>query len=310
MADCYQYLGNEERFRANAYEAAAKMIANMSEPIDKYNHRFKELDELKSIGKSIAEKIIEYLDTGKIKAFDLLKRKVPFDLLELMEVQGIGPATVRLLHDELKVETRAALIEKIKSGYLLQVKGIKAERYKIISGALQLNSTGKRIPLAVAQKIAEELMVKIKKIKGVELATIAGSVRREKTTIGDIDIVIVADRKSHQSIIRNFLKFPMVKRVLAKGSTKASVWIDNNFQVDLRVVEESEYAAALLYFTGPKEHTILLRTLAKKRGLKLNEYGLFDSNTGKKIITQTEADIYKLLNIPFIQPGKRVGKIE
>ncbi len=311
MSDCYRYMGINQRFRAIAYENASKTIANMTEPIDKFNHKFAALDRLKGVGKSIAEKIIEYLDTGKIKAFEQLKTTIPMDLLELMKIDGIGPATVRLLHDKLHTESKAELITKINKGQLLNIKGIKERKINLIKNALILNNDKRiRIPYKEAYDIAIEILDQVKKIEGVKFSSLAGSIRRNKETVGDIDIIVATSKLNKKNIIDEFVQLNPVKRVLLKGTTKAGVVLTyKDMQCDIRVVDEDEYGAALLYFTGSKEHNILLRSLAKKKGLKVNEYGVFEMVSGKKIAGKTEESVYKSLGLPYIEPVSRTGKL-
>ena len=174
--------------------------------------------------------------------------------------------------------------------------------------ALKLDSTKKRLPLKEAQWIADDLLQAIKNIDDVKQATIAGSIRRKKDTIGDIDIVITADERKWKKIITAITQLSQVETVIAAGKTRASLVLKTKqVQADIRVVHEDEYGAALLYFTGSKEHNIQLRSVAKKRGWKLNEYGVFDNKTGKKLAGKTEKEIYELLGIRFIPPEKRVG---
>jgi len=312
MADCYRYLGANERFRAIAYDTASRTLSNMHEPVDAYGHDIKKLDELKGVGESIAEKIIEYIDTGYIQTFEKLKKKVPFELLELMEVEGIGPATVRLLHDKFHLKNKEEVIKAIEEGKLVPLKGFGEKKIAQLQQVLKVNKSDKhRMPLSIARRIGNELLEQVKQITGVHIASLAGSLRRQKETVGDIDIVITAATKDWKKIINRFIKLPLVNRTLASGTTKASVILkENNVQADIRVVHDDEYATAMFYFTGSKEHNIQLRTIAKKKGWKINEYGVFDLKTNKKILTRTEEDIYKLFDLPYIPPENRTGKDE
>lgn len=308
MAACYAYLGKAERFRARAYADAANVLANMSEPVDAFGDDIKALDKLKGVGDSIARKIAEYEHSGKIAAFEKLKRKVPQDLLELMEVEGIGPATIRKLHDELKVNTKTELAKAIALGKLNKVKGFAAKKVQKLEELVKPDKEKKRIPLKEALALAKEILNEIKKIPAVEKAEIAGSIRRKKETIGDIDIIIVAKKKDHRRIVDQFIKLPLVEKVLAAGDTKASVQLSNRYvQVDIRVVEPSQYGSALFYFTGSKEHNIKLRLIAKQKNWKMNEYGVFENKTGKRLAGETEQSIYNLFGYRYIPPEKRIG---
>lgn len=311
MADCYSYLGKEERFRSIAYENVAKMLHNMTEDIATYATDVKTLDELGGIGESIAEKIIEYLRTGKIKTFETLQKQVPFELLELMNITGFGPATLRSLHENLHINNRNELIDAIEKGKLKTIKGFGSARIENMIKALKLGKDSqKRILLKDAEITGNSILKQIKEIPGVHRAELAGSLRRKKETIGDIDIVITADVKDRGKIIRIFISLPEVEKVIAAGRTKASVIISaNQMQVDIRIVHDYEFGAAMLYFTGSKEHNIKLRTIARERGFKINEYGIFDS-AGKRVAGNTEEEMYRFLGLRYIPPEKRLNKGE
>jgi len=308
MADCYRYLGPDERFRANAYAGAAQTLRNMQEPVETLANDIQQLEDLKTIGKSIAEKIIEFLATGQIQTFEELKKKVPFPLLELMDIEGFGPATLRLLHDELGIKTKEELVAAIEKGKLEKVQGFASRKVEKLKQALKLDSAKKRLPLKEAERIAENLLKAIKNIDGVKQATIAGSIRRKKETIGDIDIVITADERKWTKIINTIIRLKQAEKVLVAGKTKASIILKTKqVQADIRLVHEDEYGAALFYFTGSKEHNIQLRSLAKQRGWKVNEYGVFNNKSGKKLAGKTEGEIYELFGIRFIPPEERIG---
>lgn len=311
MADCYRYLGTDERFRAIAYGNIARVLQNMKEDIAVHAGSVKSLDEIGGIGESIAEKIIEYLKTGKVQSFEKLKKQVPYDLLELMDISGFGPATLKLLHEKLKVKTREDIIAAIESGKLSKLKGFAAKKIENMSRALKIVKETQRLPLKEASKIADEIVNEIRKFHGVQRAEIAGSIRRRKDTIGDIDIVVLAPVKKRRSIVNKFVSLKQVKKILAKGTTRASVNLSyQNVQVDIRIVHDYEYGAAMLYFTGSKEHNIKLRTIAKQQGMKINEYGIFNAKTNKRIAGKTEEEIYAVLKLKYIPPEKRLDKGE
>jgi DNA polymerase (family X) len=311
MADCYRYLGSEERFRAIAYENVAKVLHNMKEDIAVYATDVKTLDEIGGIGESIAEKIIEYLHTGKIKTFEELKKRVPYELTGLMDITGFGPATLRVLHEELGINNREDLIKALETGKLVGLKGFGEKKIENMKRALKLYKENKRMLLKDAEKTGNEILAAIKKFPGLQKAELAGSLRRRKETIGDIDIVVAADPRYRKKIVSMFIALPQVEKVLAKGTTKASVVLKHlQAQVDIRLVHDYEYGAALLYFTGSKEHNIKLRTIAKERGYKINEYGIFDAATGKRLAGETEEEMYHFLNLKYIPPEMRLDKGE
>lgn len=312
MAACYRYLGADERFRTIAYENAARTIDSLKEDVSVYADNVQHLDQLKGIGESIAEKIIEYLQTGRIKTFENLQKQVPLQMLELMEVNGMGPSTLKVMHEELGIDTRDELVVAIEKGKLSTLKGFGEKKIDNIKRALKLyKESGNRLLLGDAIEIGEGILDEIKKIKGVIRSELAGSLRRRKETIGDIDIIIVCALKSRKSIITNFTGLPQVERVIAAGDTKASVVLhDHKIQVDIRLVDESEYGSALLYFTGSKEHNIRLRLMAKNKGWKISEYGLFHAKSQRKLQGNTEAGMYDMLGMDFIPPELREDKGE
>lgn len=311
MAACYRYLGAEDRFRAMAYENAAKTIRNLKDDIGDYATDIRSLDALNGIGESIAEKIMEYLHTGEIKKFEQLKMQVPYELLHLLDINGIGPATLKILHDQLQVNSREELIHALETGRVKGLKGFGEKKIENMRRALKIFSDNKRMPLQDAEKIGHEILQKIKMMPGVEKAELAGSLRRKKETIGDIDIVILAGSAERRALVNRITMLPQVAKVLAKGSTKVSVLLKkNNLQVDIRLVHDHEYGAALLYFTGSKEHNIKLRTMARQKGYKINEYGLFDGVSGKRLAGTTEAEIYRFLDLKYIPPERRLDNVD
>lgn len=313
MAECYRYLGSSERFRANAYANAARVLLNMQEDVGRYINNPKALDDIKGIGESITEKIIEFLNTGTVTTFETLKTKVPYDLLELMELSGFGPATLQKLHKELNISSRSDLVKAINTGRLEGLKGFGTERILTLKKVLKLDEKSTRTPLREVEKRANEILQVIQKIRGVEKVIIAGSIRRRKETIGDIDMLVQTELNQRKKVVTLLLNHLPIAKVLAKGITKLSMILSGHaMQLDIRLVTRDEFGAALLYLTGSKEHNIRLRTLARERGYKINEYGLFDIKTGKKIAGKTEEDMYAALQMRYIPPEQRVnnGEIE
>lgn len=311
MADCYRYVGREERFRAIAYENVSKILYNMKDDIAIHATDVKSLDEIGGIGESIAEKIIEYLKTGKVEAFENLKKKVPFELMELMDITGFGPATLKTLYDEFHINDKESLITTLTKGKLRKLKGFGNKKIENMQRSLKLLKEPQRLPFKEAEIIADEMLAEIRKFPGVLRAEVAGSLRRKKETIGDIDIIILAEIKNRKKIVTRFITLPQILKVLAKGTTKASAILKyKNVQVDIRLVHANEYGSAMLYFTGSKEHTIKLRIIAKNKGYKINEYGLFDLPTGKRLAGETEEEMYHLLNLKYIPPEQRVDEGE
>ncbi len=306
MASCYRYLGKEERFRALAYDNASRTLNDLKEDISVYAKDLKSLEMLSGIGEGIGKKIIEFLQTGKISTYENLKKEVPMELLELMDINGFGPATIKTLHDELKIDGREKLIAAIEEGKVEKLKGFGPGKIENMKRGLKLfKESHSRMLLSSALKTGNDILETIKKIHSVKKAELAGSLRRKKETIGDIDIITIATGKDRKKIINKFISIPQCKRILASGETKASFLISNNIQVDIRLIRDEEYGSALLYFTGSKEHNIQLRLMAKEKGWKLNEYGLFEEKTGKRLAGKTEEEIYKMFRLPYIPPELR-----
>ena len=312
MAACYRYLGPDDRFRAIAYQKAARTMESLREDVETHASGIEELDALSGIGESIAQKIMEYLSTGKVKALDELRRRVPVGLLDLMDVNGIGPATLRILHETLGIVDRDGLVDAIRAGRLKGLKGFGEKKVANISRALKIHKeTEGRMLLRDALGTAEGLLRSTRKIKGVRRAELAGSLRRMKETVGDIDIVIVAAPSDRKSVVRSFTRLPEVARVISAGETKASVLLrDPSVQTDVRVVSEWEFGSAMLYFTGSKEHNIHLRRMARDRGWKINEYGLFELATGVRLAGESEDGMYRKLGLGYIEPEMREDRGE
>ncbi|HEY8400299.1 MAG TPA: DNA polymerase/3'-5' exonuclease PolX [Cytophagaceae bacterium] len=309
----YEFLGEENKYRATAYHNAARVLEDMPEEITEHikNGSF---IKTHGIGDSIAAKIMEYIESNKIQAYEELKNKIPHDFIDLLKVPGLGPETLKKLHEELNISTKEQLIKALEDQTVLSVKGFKQKKIdNIINGLNQQSMFRERAILWDAMELSDMLCRKIKEIPGVIKVETAGSIRRKKETIGDVDILVAAKEKDRKKIIETFIAREEIERVLAKGDTKASVIIKNfNKQVDLRIIDEKEWGAALQYFTGSKPHNIHLRKLGIEKGYKLNEYGLFDATSDKLITGESEQEVYKLLGLQFIPPELRedTGEIE
>lgn len=312
MSACYRYLGIDERFRAIAYEKASRTIQGLKDDISIYAKDVKSLDKLNGIGESIAEKIIEYLKTGKIKTYEQLKRKVPETLLDLMDITGFGPSTVKLLHQKFKITDKKSLAKALDSGELKGQKGFGPKKIENLMHGLKMYKAGhERMLLSDALQIGNDLLLQIKMIDGIKNAELAGSLRRRKATIGDIDIIACVNKRENKNILVEILKLKNVGKVLASGETKISFLVKHGTtQIDIRLVSEEEYGSALLYFTGSKEHNVKLRTWAKEKNWKLNEYGVFSAKTEKRLAGKTEEEIYEWFDMQFIPPELREEKNE
>jgi len=307
MANILEFNG-ESPFKITAYRKAAGIISNLSQDIEKIAKDGR-LEDIPGIGRSIAGKIEEYLNTGEIKAYKKAASDLPEGIIRLMDIQGIGPKTLRLIYERLNVRTLDDLKRVIEDGSLATLPLMGEKRVENIKKSIEfLDKTKGRLLIHDALMLAEEVISYLNNTKDKDrIIAIAGSLRRKKETIGDIDLIACSDDKNN--LIERFINIPITERVIAAGTTKGSVVIKGT-QVDLRVVDKTSYGSALQYFTGSKAHNIKIRTIAKEKGLKLNEYGLFDGD--KKIAGRTEEDVYKTLDLPWIPPELRedIGEIE
>jgi DNA polymerase (family 10) len=297
-------------FRINSYRRAARTLKDAGEDAAVLAKEGR-LQELPGVGKGTAQRIQQFLDTGHIDVLDELEAKFPPRLPALLDIPGMGPKKVALVHAELGVRDLNDLKKVIASGAMEKLPGLGATSVKkIADGIAFLESSGGRTPLGIALPIAEAFVERVRALRGVKQAEVAGSLRRGAETIGDIDIL--CDAAAGGTVIKQFVAFEGVKRVLASGGTKGSVTVEldagRELQIDLRVVETDSYGAALQYFTGSKEHNVRLRERAIAKKWRLNEYGLFDGE--RSIAGKREADIYKKLGLPFIPPELREDRGE
>ncbi len=307
MADILEILN--VNWKPQAYRKAARSIESMNENIETIYEKkgLKGIDEIPGVGKSIAKKTEEYLKTGKIKEYENLKKKIPKGLDELMDVMGLGPKKVKKLFEELKIKNIKELKTALKKHKIESLEGFGKKSEENIEKSLELiKQRKKRLLLGEVYPIVKELIEYLKEKKETKKVEVAGSFRRMEETIGDIDILAVSN--NGKKTIQDFIKFPEVKRVLAKGNTKGVVLLKNNLQCDLRVVKENQFGSALQYFTGNKPHNIELRKIAIKKGYKLNEYGLFKNK--KRVAGNTEKEIYKKLGFQYIPPEIRINEDE
>lgn len=302
IADMLEVLG-ENVFRVRAYRRAAEVVRGLGYDLEKLHKSSDEsIEDISGIGKDLHAKIVEIIDTGECEMHKRLVNKLSPGILEILRVRGIGPKKVKLFYEMLDIDSIPKLKAAAESGALATLPGMgeKSEN-RIIESLAQMTHEQRRIPLDSAKKAAEAYVSYMKKCKAVKKIKIAGSLRRKKSTIGDIDILVTGDKPKKMS--QHFLAYKKVKQVLAAGDTKSSVVIEGDIQVDFRVVEPDSFGAALFYFTGPKHFNIDVRTLAMKKGWKINEYGVFDDD--KKIAGETEKEIFKKLGMDYIEPDKR-----
>jgi len=297
-------------FRVNAYRKAARVIDELSEDVAGLAAR-NELTKIPGIGKGTAEKIQQYLAEGKITVHQELRSKLPEGLLALLTIPGLGPKKVAALYHQLKVATIKQLQAAIAAGKVEKLPGFGAKSVEnILEGITFLAGSTGRTPLGIAWEIAENLVRDVAAFPGVRRVEAAGSLRRGRETVGDLDLLCEA--KDSPAVVKAFTRLPHAKKVLAAGDTKGAITVFNpeggEIQVDLRVVPAESFGAALQYFTGSKEHNVRLREIASKKGWKLNEYGLFAGD--RALAGKDEAGIYKKLGLPFIPPEMREDRGE
>ncbi len=301
---------NENPFRIRAYRKAAQNIESLTQDVEEMAKKGA-LEDIPGIGKDLAGKIQEIVATGRLKYYEKLKSQIPTVILEMMSIPGIGPKTAKLLYDKLKIKSIGQLEKLARTHKICVLPGIKEKSEENILRGIGLFRKGKeRMPLGTALPIAMEIINKLKALPEVNKISYAGSLRRMKETIRDIDILITSTRPKR--IMDTFVSLPRVKEILANGETKSSILLKDGIQVDLRVVEPESFGAALLYFTGSKAHNIHLRRLANEMGYKISEYGIFKEATERRIAGKEEADVYKILGLVYIPPELRedTGEIE
>jgi len=298
-------------FRIRAYQRAAQKIEELGDEL-KVIAAKDELTSLPGIGSDLSEKIKELFAKGSLDYYDKLRKDTPEGLLSMLDIQGLGPKTIKRFYQEFKIDTIAKLQEWARSGKLSQLEGIKEKtEQNILRGIELLREGSSRTLLYYALETAEDFIKALKKIKAVEAIEVAGSLRRRKATVRDIDILVIS--KKPDLVIDKFTKLESVKDILAKGETKASVIASsNNIQVDLRVIAKKSFGSSLLYFTGSKVFNIALRSYAQKKDCKINEYGLFSTKEDKLLASKSEEDIFSRLKMSYIPAELREdrGEIE
>ena len=309
-------LAGENRFRAIAFDRAAQTIEGLNEDINQYI-KDDTLTEIKGIGKSIAEDIKALANTGTMPVLEDLRERVPKGLIEWLNISGLGPKNIVKIHQKLEITEISELKEACLSGAVAELPGLgQKSAEKILKSIEYLEKYGERALLNQALEIAEPVFEFVKDLEGVQQCDIAGSLRRHRETIGDIDILVAADQEDADSIFDAFVDHELVVEVLGRGETKSSVRTETGRQVDLRIVKPDQYPAALMYFTGNKEHNIVLRQRARERDMALNEYGLFkltddgETDFDRPVETGSEKDIYKKLDLHFIPPEHREDRNE
>ena len=304
------YLAMEDDpFRPQAYNRAARAIELHSRSLAKIYQQegLKGLEKIPGVGKEIAKKVEEILTTGKLRYLEKLRRISPVDIANLRRIEGLGPKKIKLLYQELGITNLRELKQAARSGKIQQLEGFRQKSEENILKGIQALKTKKgRVALNKILPIAEKIKEELKSVPEAKKVVIAGSIRRREPTIGDIDILVLSDKPT--KVMDFFEKLPEIAEIYGRGETKLSARLKDGIDIDLRVIKKSSFGAALQYFTGNKAHNIKLRQIARRRGYKLNEYGLFKGK--RRIAGRTEEEIYRRLGVLMPPPEKRLGEEE
>lgn len=294
-------------FRVRAYRTAARSVAGLPRNVKDMIDSEEDLSDLPGIGKDLAGKIEEIVKTGSLGQLEELEDKTPGALSELMKLEGLGPKRVKAIHQHLNVVTLKDLEKAARQGKVRELEGFgeKTEQ-KILEELEAFEGTEARIKLMEAEQRAGSLVAYLKKGEGIKDITVAGSYRRRKETVGDLDILVTCRKNS--PVMDRFVAYEDVKKVISKGKTRATIVLRSGLHVDLRVLPQVSYGAALHYFTGSKAHNIAVRKLGVKRDLKINEYGVFKGD--ERIAGKTEKEVYDQIDLPYIEPELRENRGE
>ncbi|HEU5169917.1 MAG TPA: DNA polymerase/3'-5' exonuclease PolX [Gemmatimonadales bacterium] len=310
MADLLELQG-ANRFRVRAYQNAARTVEELPQPVEELlrGNGKKRLTELPGIGDDLAGKIQEIVRRGTLPALEKLQHKIPKGLTALMRVRGLGPKRARALYDQLGIRTLAQLERACRAGRIRKLRGFGEKTEAKLLHEIAVRGTGEaRVLRPVAAQYGEAFLQYLRSVQGVERAEIAGSYRRRRDTVGDLDILVTCRRGT--PVVRRFVTYPGVAEVVAQGPTRAAVRLRSGLQVDLRVLGESAYGAGLYYFTGSKAHNIAVRRLGQQKGLRINEYGVWRGK--RRIAGRTEEEVLAAAGLPWIAPELREdrGEIE
>jgi len=303
IADLLELKG-ENKFKIRAYSRAAQVISHLRQEMELMHEEGTDFRDIEGIGDAIAKKSVELITTGKLKFYEDLKAEFPEGIINLLDVPGIGPKTAYRLSTELGVGSVEQLEQAIKDGRVAKLERMGEKTAANILHAIEaFRRKDRRIPLGEALPAVEEVIAELAKVPGVRNLTAAGSLRRFKETVGDIDLMGTAD--DPEMVIQVFVKLPQVRQVLSQGPTKASVILPKGLQADLRMVEHAEFGSLLQHFTGSKEHNVALRTRTQAQGLSLSEYGITDVKTGEIKKFADEHSFYRYLGLQYIPPEIR-----
>jgi len=303
----YLEIEGENPFRIRAYRNAVRMVSGLGSELKEMVAAGEDLKQLPGIGKDLAAKIHEILETGTAKALVKLQKRIPKTVIEMLKLPGLGPKRARILYRELNIKNLDLLAKAARSGRIRELEGFGQKTEKAILEAIEVQAQKeKRFKLAAVRPVVDHLVDFLKEVSGVNKVAVAGSYRRCRETVGDLDILVTARKNS--PVMGRFMDYAAVDKVLASGATKASVILKSGLQVDVRLVEPASFGAALQYFTGSKDHNIAIRRMGQQRGLKINEYGVFRFE--KQVAGRTEASVYQALDLPLIPPELRENRGE
>lgn len=308
VADLLEIEG-ENPFKVRAYRTAAQTIATWPQSLAERVAEEKKVPHLPGVGESIAGKIQEILQTGHLSLLEKLEQELPGELISLVALPGLGPKRAKQLYQQLGIQNLSDLAQAVQAQRIRQLPGFGVKTEEHLREELKRHAVSeKRIKLSEAEQTATPLCQYLKQLSGVDQVIVAGSYRRRKETVGDLDILITCPQ--NMPVMDQVVAYEAVAEVLAQGQTRATMRLQSGLQVDVRVVPEVSYGAALVYFTGSKAHNITLRTMAVERGLKINEYGVFREDV--RIAGKTEEEVYAQLDLPYIAPELREaqGEIE
>jgi len=306
LADLLEIEG-ENPFRVRAYRNAARFIADYPKPMVELIREGQDLSKLPGVGKAIAEKIHTIVDTGELPQLEAAKSRVPEALSLLMHVRGLGPKRVKTLYQTLEVRSPEDLKRAVRTGKVRNLEGFGEKTEHLIEEGLRhLSASERRTRLLAAEQVAETLLAYLRDVEGVRRATLAGSYRRRRDSVGDLDILVTCAKGA--PVMARFARYEEVDEVVSQGETRSTVLLRSGLQVDLRVVPEASYGAALQYFTGSKAHNVAIRKIAAKKGLKLNEYGVFKGE--KRVAGKSEKEVYASVGLPYIEPELRENRGE
>ena len=299
----------ENPFKCRAYHNGARIVEALTQDIEELV-KSDRLREVKGIGQGLADTIKELVSSGTAKSYDALRASLPAGLLEMVKIQGLGPKRIKILFEKLKIASIPELKEACEKHLLAQLDGFGEKTEENILKGIELRTrVSDKYLYSTAKHSADELLTSIRKLKEVERCEVAGSLRRKKEIIGDIDIVVSAEEKNRQKIFKAFVKHPAVESIIGQGDTKASVVLKSGINCDMRIVDDGEYPFALNYFTGSKEHNVEMRSRARKVGWSLNEYEFSRIEGGKKVkrppVCKEERDIYAALGLSYVPPELR-----